>query len=290
MNNTQAASVEQSTPISSTKPPRSQPIPPPSEPRQYRAIGLVHGRYVPSEEQHTKGMVVTDDGSEIDAVLLGRVISLIKNHLDLEKPHLWVVYPRTRQQEEELHVQIAGVWDPKKLHPNPESLELPDPEDTEPSEDPQIKRPLRPVEVSTPSEPRCEDGYFSVRGEAVFCSAEQELVIIKIQQTSRNPEEKRKKSFKLHLKGVLPEERPLRHFWDVHLMRDGQHLTIQEANDMGFMPKPKPRKKFDKKRGGGFQKRYSSRPSKAVKPGDEGPSRVSKPIPKKRNPSPDSAE
>ncbi len=272
-----------------SKPSRAQPIPPPSEPRQYRAIGLVEGRYIPSEEQHTKGVVITTDGVEVDAVLLGRVISLIKNHLDLEQPHLWVVYPRTRQEEEQLHVQIAGVWEPEKLDPTftPEDEPVAPAEPAEPEPTlPIAPRPQRPSLEPVEPEPRCENGYFSVRGEAVFCAKETELVIIKIQQASRDPAEKRKKSFKLHLRGTLPEERPLRHFWDLHLMRQGQHLVIQEAYDMGFMPKPKPRKKFDQSRRGGPSKSYSARPTKPVKAsGGEAPSspRPTKPIIRKKN-------
>lgn len=83
---------------------RQQPIPPPSEPMQYRAIGLVRGRYVASDEQFTQGKMVTSDGTELDAVLLGRIMSLVKNHLDLEAEHLWVVYPRTRQENDNLHL------------------------------------------------------------------------------------------------------------------------------------------------------------------------------------------
>ena len=63
---------------------RQQPIPPPSEPMQYRAFGLVRGRYVPTGEQFTQGALVTPDNVELDAVLLGRIMSLVKNHLDLE--------------------------------------------------------------------------------------------------------------------------------------------------------------------------------------------------------------
>ena len=66
---------------------RQHPIPPPSEPMQYRAIGLVRGRYNASAEQFTQGTLVACDGTELDAVLLGRIISLIRNHLDLEQEH-----------------------------------------------------------------------------------------------------------------------------------------------------------------------------------------------------------
>ena len=50
---------------------RQQPIPPPSEPMQYRAIGLVRGTYEPSEaDQLNRGNLTTDDGHVIDSVLL----------------------------------------------------------------------------------------------------------------------------------------------------------------------------------------------------------------------------
>ncbi|HEY9658155.1 MAG TPA: hypothetical protein V6C65_06860, partial [Allocoleopsis sp.] len=65
---------------------RQQPIPAASEPMQYRAIGLVRGKYVASEDQFTRGTVETDDGVTLGAVLLGRVMSLVKKHLDLEQP------------------------------------------------------------------------------------------------------------------------------------------------------------------------------------------------------------
>lgn len=248
-NNTQSPPVV----VPEASPPklqRTQPIPPPSEPRQYRAIGLVRGQYVPSQEQPTKGNLVTEDGTEIDAVLLGRVISLVKNHLSLEEPHLWVVYPRTRQEEESLHVQIVGVWEPERLQAD-------NPPPTASGAEAEAE-PVRPV---------MDDGYFSIRGEAVFYSAEKKTVIIKIQQLAKNPNEKRK-SFKLHLQGELLGDRPVGHFWDLHLMRQGNQLQIQAAEDFGFIPKR--RKKFIKKGGrsasdgGGHSRKPVKRDRKSV--------------------------
>ncbi|MEB3212521.1 MAG: hypothetical protein VKL39_14270, partial [Leptolyngbyaceae bacterium] len=95
---------------------RQVPIPPASEPKQYRAIGLIYGKYIPSEEQFTRGNLQTENGTLIDSVLLGRVMSLVKKHIDLEKAHLWVVYPRTRNKDQYLHAQIVGVWEPEKLN------------------------------------------------------------------------------------------------------------------------------------------------------------------------------
>lgn len=236
---------------------RTQPIPPPSEPRQYRAIGLVRGRYVASEEQATKGTLFTEDGTEIDAVLLGRVISLVKNHLSLAEPHLWVVYPRTRQEEDSgLHVQIVGVWEPEKLQAE---MNVSESEESEAGE-------------SEESDPVVmDDGYFSIRGEAVFCSAEKQTVIIKIQQLAKKPETKGK-SFKLHLRGNLPGDRPVGHFWDLRLARQGNELLIEAAEDFGFIPKR--RKKFVKKGGGGS---YSRKPRRV----GEGSSR---PVPNSAHP------
>ncbi|MEL6223101.1 MAG: hypothetical protein AAFR31_10730, partial [Cyanobacteria bacterium J06627_8] len=95
---------------------RQLPIPPASEPKQYRAIGLIYGKYIPSEEQFTRGELLTENDLSIDSVLLGRVMSLVKKHIDLEKSHLWVVYPRTRNKDQYLHAQIVGVWEPEKLN------------------------------------------------------------------------------------------------------------------------------------------------------------------------------
>ncbi len=94
-------------------PNKPSPIPPPSEALQYRAIGLVRGRYVPDVDQFTKGHMVTSDGTTVNTVLLGRVMSLLKKHVDLNVDHLWVVYPRTRA--ENLHMQIVGIWEPETL-------------------------------------------------------------------------------------------------------------------------------------------------------------------------------
>ena len=49
---------------------RQHPIPPVTEPTQYRAIGVVRGTYVPSDpEQLTRGQLRTEDGAEIEAVV-----------------------------------------------------------------------------------------------------------------------------------------------------------------------------------------------------------------------------
>lgn len=95
------AATKASLPETPPAPQRPGPISLPSEPMQYRAIGLVKGKYIASEEQFNRGDIAAADGTLIDAVLLGRVTSLIKKHLDLDKEHLWVVYPRTLYKDKE---------------------------------------------------------------------------------------------------------------------------------------------------------------------------------------------
>lgn len=241
-----ANSPEDSSAIESMR--RQHPIPPPSEPKQYRAIGLVNGYYRASAEQFTKGALITPDGTEIDAVLLGRVMSLVKNHIDLKKNHLWVVYPRTRQKNGELHLQIVGIWEPEQLSPSNKASQ-----ESELSQDMSIAdmsgkeaQEAKPAETVASSEyPPLDDGYFSIRGEVVYQSEASEkpeppYIIIKIKQHSRQPS-KEPKFFKLKLQGSLAGK-AVGHFWDLHLHRQGQNLIIEQGNDLGLVGPTKAKK------------------------------------------------
>ncbi len=265
---------------------RQHPIPPPSEPMQYRAVGLVQGIYTPSEEQFTKGMIVTADGTEIDAVLLGRVMSLLKNHLNLEDAHLWVVYPRTRQEDGNLHAQIMGVWEPEKLSSHnapPSEAEAA----TEPPEAPTEEATAAP----TASLPDVKDGYFSIRGEVIYQSQEEDpYIVVKIRQAARKANDK-PKFFKLKLKGTL-EGKAVGHFWDLHIQREGQALLIETGNDVGMLrPKKFPGKKGGKKpfqkkgRFGGKKPGDPNRPPRPDRPAASAPPQRKEPLakPVKRN-------
>jgi hypothetical protein len=200
---------------------------------QFRAIGLVHGRYSPSEERFNRGTLTTEDGTQLDAVLLGQVISLVKKHLELDQEHLWVVYPRTREKQRSLHVQILGVWEPEKLH----------------------KDELEQDSVAFAS---AQDGYFSIRGELVFQSPEKGFVVIKIQQSSRKaPDES--KSFKLRLEGTITAARSSGYFWEVEARRESNQLVIVNANSIALLP-PKIVKKSDRDRQRPNKDRGSARP------------------------------
>ncbi|NEQ19157.1 MAG: hypothetical protein F6K28_04505 [Microcoleus sp. SIO2G3] len=228
---------------------RLQPIPPPSEPMQYRAIGLVRGRYVASSEQFTQGAMFTSDGAELDAVLLGRIMSLVKNHLDLEKEHLWVVYPRTRQENDKLHVQIVGVWEPENLAKH----QTVDDEEDSATED--LQTPANGSSSALVPSSEVPDGGFSVRGEVVYQSFEGEHLVVKIKQAARKQDDK-PKYFKLKIKGKL-ETKAVSKFWDLKVKREADELVVESAEAIADLPKK--RRPPQRRPGGGGGRRPSGR-------------------------------
>ena len=69
------------------------------------------GTYVPADPIGSPEVIQTEDGSEIDAVVLGRVRALMRRHLDLEA-HLWVAYPRFRDPDQLLQLVGGGAFPP----------------------------------------------------------------------------------------------------------------------------------------------------------------------------------
>ena len=206
------------------------PIPPASEPLQYRAIGLILGKYVPSIEEFNQGMMLADDGTEIDAVILGRIMSLIKNHLDLAQSHLWVVYPRIRKEDNKLHAQIMGVWDPQLAI---EPLEAPDA--AVQSESPSDAQPIPTLEnLEIPNT------YFSIRGEVIYQSRETKEIFVKIRQAPKKKTEE-ERYFKIRLIGDLPQKL-VGNFWDFDVVRVENNLEIRSANFVAPLRAKLPRK------------------------------------------------
>jgi hypothetical protein len=206
----------------------NMPIPSASEPLQYRAIGLVRGKYLPAAEEFTRGSVLADDGTLIDAVLLGRIMSLAKKHLDLEQSHLWVVYPRIRKDDGKLHAQVMGIWDPKLLV---------SPESGEPAES------VGAMELP--------DNYFSVRGEVIFQARDKKEIFVKIRQAARKKDEE-DRHFKLRLIGDFPEKM-VGNFWEFDVLRQGDDLVIRTGNQVASL-RTKPAK------GPGHRKPFSRTP------------------------------
>jgi hypothetical protein len=207
----------------------AQPFPIPTEALQHRAIGLLRGIYKPysaeegpktpdqspekpaeDEEKITQGTLTTSDNVVIDAVLLGRVISLVRNHLDLSQEYLWVVYPRTRETGG-LHAQIIGVWSPEGT--------------------------LHVVEEPAPSpEANALDGFFSIRGEVVFYSRDEHYALVKIRQQKKK--NKLGKAFKLRIEGSIPENARNK-FWDFEVRREGEKLSLLKARFVAGLPPKK---------------------------------------------------
>ena len=223
--------------------PRLQPIAPPREPMQYRAIGLLKGRYEPSEESFNRGNIVNHDGTTTCAVLLGRTTSLVKKHLDLEKDHLWVVYPRTIFQDDiGIAVQIVGVWEPETLGEDEEE----------------------PVEAPDDA---IQPDYFSIRGEVIkFDERKQEITVSIVQKmrTGKQP----KRPFKLVINGSIGVK-TIGYFWDMHVHREGNQFVLNEGSCVAAVP-PKKRSAQQPRRPGGGKsfggKRRSSPPKRSGAP------------------------
>jgi hypothetical protein len=187
---------------------RQHPIPPVTEPLQYRAIGVVRGTYVPADaEQLTRGAIHTADGVEIEAVVLGRLLTLMRRHLDLAQPHLWVVYPRSRDEQQGLHLQMVGVWEPSTLADG------------------------AGADGAVGDELPEGDEYFSVRGELIYTRPESGDLVVKVRQQPRG-DGNRPVPFKLQLKGEIPLEH-LRHFVALNLRRQGQDLQLEGFEVIG---------------------------------------------------------
>ena len=194
---------------------QNHPIPSVTDPLQYRAIGIVRGIYKPQDDENfTRGALIDSKGNEIDSVVLGRVITLIRNHVSLEKPHLWVVYPRCRNNQN-LHLQITGIWEPSTL--KKDGL----------NEGSSFK---------VDSDDLLEgDDYFSIRGELIFTKPEEKELVIKIRQKPRN-QKKKALPFKVNLSGQVPINY-LKHFISLDVRRVDYQLLVENFQVIAPIPK-----------------------------------------------------
>jgi len=212
---------------------QNHPIPSVTDPLQYRAIGIVRGIYKPQDDENfTRGALIDSKGNEIDSVVLGRVIPLIRNHVSLEKPHLWVVYPRCRNNQN-LHLQITGIWEPSTLKKDlTEKEELNESSNFKVDSDDLVEG----------------DDYFSIRGELIFTKPEEKELVIKIRQKPRN-QQKKALPFKVNLKGEVPISY-LKHFISLHARRIDFQLFVEDFQVIAPIPKKlinnKSRKKSQK--------------------------------------------
>jgi len=181
------------------------PIPKVTNQLQQRAIGIINGKFTPhSGEQLNRGFLIDNKGEIIATVVLGKALSLLKKHIDLKKSYYWIVYPKNKNTQN-LHLQVAGIWDPYKLNDFPNN-----------SSKTNFSKLLEELEL--------EDNYFSVRGELVFVNAQKKEIVIKIRSDSKLRNLKNK-NFKLVIKGELSLEL-LHSFVSLDITRDGNSLKL----------------------------------------------------------------
>ena len=181
------------------------PIPQVTNPLQYRAIGIINGKFTPhNSEQLNRGFLIDNKGEKIETVVLGKALSLLKKHIDLKKSYYWVVYPKNKNTQN-LHLQVAGIWDPYKLNDFPND-----------SSKTNFSKLLNELEL--------EDNYFSVRGKLVFVNTQKKELVVKICPDSKLKNLKNK-NFKLVIKGELTLNL-LNSFVSLDIKRDGNALKL----------------------------------------------------------------
>ena len=188
------------------------PIPSVTDPLQYRAIGIVNGKYTPHDnEQLNKGLLTDNEGEKIETVVLGKALSLLKKHIDLNKNYYWIVYPKNKNTQN-LHLQVVGIWDPVQLNDLPKNYSKIN-----------FSKLLQELDL--------KDNYFSVRGELVFVNKSKKEIVIKICSTS-NLKNLKNKNFKLVIKGELSLEL-LNNFVSLDVNRDGNSLKLLNYEVIG---------------------------------------------------------
>ena len=171
---------------------------------QYRAIGIVNGIYSPAGDNDlNRGIITDNEGQEIETVVLGKAISLIKKYIDLKKDYFWIVYPKNKNTQN-LHLQIAGIWDPYQLNDmGDENLKK------------NILEILHELNLS--------DNYFSIRGELIYVNNKKNEIVIKICSSSKS--KKLKNNFKIVLEGEISLEF-LNNFVSLDVVRVGNTLRL----------------------------------------------------------------
>tara|TARA_Y100000991_G_scaffold55411_1_gene40483 strand:- start:142 stop:741 length:600 start_codon:yes stop_codon:yes gene_type:complete len=181
------------------------PIPQVTNQLQYRAIGIINAKFTPHDSQQlNRGFLTDNKGEKIETVVLGKALSLLKKHIDLKKSYYWVVYPKNKNSQN-LHLQIAGIWDPYQLNDFPND-----------SSETKFSELLEELDL--------KDNYFSVRGELVFVNTQKKEIVIKICSASKLKNLKNK-NFKLVIQGEL-SLKLLNCFVSLDINRDGNSLKL----------------------------------------------------------------
>jgi len=178
------------------------PIPQVTDLLQYRAIGIVNGKFTPHDSKLlNKGLLTDNKGEKIETVVLGKALSLLKKHIDLNKNYYWVVYPKNKNTQN-LHLQVVGIWEPYQLNDLPNDSSQID-----------FSKLLEELGL--------RDNYFSIRGDLVFVNKPKKEIVIKINSSSKA----NNKNFKIVIKGELSIEL-LNNFLSLDVYREGNSLKL----------------------------------------------------------------
>jgi len=181
------------------------PIPKVTNQLQHRAIGIINGKFTPlSSEQLNRGFLIDNKDEKIETVVLGKALSLLNKHIDIKQSYYWIVYPKNKNTQN-LHLQVAGIWDPYQLNDFPND-----------SSKTNFSKLLKELDL--------KDNYFSVRGELVFVNTQKKEIVIKICPAVKLKKLKNK-NFKLVIKGELSLEL-LHSFVSLDINRDGNSLKL----------------------------------------------------------------
>lgn len=202
---------------------------PPSIPLEYRAIGIVRGRYLPSQNKITIGTLVTHDGTILPANLTQTAGWLIKIKPELfETEHVWVAWPRT--EDNILHVQLKNL--------------------------------RLPLEGQTIEDVSVGIDYFSVRGEIVNQDPRTGIINVLICRNIIPPKKELRKKYQpfiLAIEGFLPGKVDGQ-FWDFDVSREGNKLILEDAKFMAQTVFELPQKEEAKKSKKGKGKRPFGKP------------------------------
>lgn len=175
------------------------PIEPPGQPLEYRAVGLIQGRYVPKEENSGQGTLYASDGAEIKA-FMAWLQPYAEKYLDLSQEQLWVVYPRRYPTKDTMSIQLKGF------------------------------RQAQPGEP-----PPTGDGYFSIRGEVVQREDKVGFIVVKIRRN--RADSTKAKEMLIRLEGFVPPE-AVGQFCEFECERDGHDLIIVDGKPIAPLKSP----------------------------------------------------
>jgi len=184
-------------------------FPPPSCATEYRAIGLVRGQYLPSQEAFDKGILLTDDGKKFPALMFYHLAKQLAKHPEqLDAQLFWSVWPQTLKDEPGLLLELNILRNSR--------------------DEQQLSRLSAGV------------NYFSIRGVVVSQDASTGKLAIRIERNKTpRPGRERKdlQPFDLEIEGFLPSD-AVGQFWDLDCCRNGDRLMMEDAHLVTASPPP----------------------------------------------------